>query len=114
MKELANTDQVVVFDANQNPDFLLRVGTSTAFPTLTRSCNHFWHLQEERFVRGLELASLHSMPFVSSVAAQLGVEQTMLPPEISNSQLCSMVGNSMHATCVGLALANAVFLSKPA
>lgn len=53
------------------------------------------------------------MPFVQSVAEQLGVKHIEVTDTVSNNQLCNMVGNLMHAACVGLSLVAGIMLSDP-
>lgn len=102
---------ITVADLQQNPKKRPRWG-SCVMPTLTTGCSKMVHIPSQRLFSGLDLAACHGMPVTQSVATILGTSQLNVG-SISNSALCSCVGNNMHLSCIGAAVTAAILFTAP-
>ena len=98
------------WDLNQDP--FHRAKKSGAYlSTLTTGCSHLWLKDEKRYITGLELLTLHSIPVLKCVAETMCCSQVKVSA-VSNTACCFLAGNSMHGASVGTVAAMGLFCTR--
>ena len=99
-----------IADLYQNPKHRPRKGYSHV-PALTRGCKRLFVQREQRYAHGIELLLMQGIPVTRQAATVMNTVQVIVD-QLSHSSQCSLAGNAMHSTCVGLMCAAMLFI-KP-
>lgn len=89
----------LAWDLNQDPKHRPKKSGAT-LSTVTTGCSHLWLKDQKRYVKGIELLALHSIPVTLEIANAMSCAPVVLDA-VSNTAQCFLAGNSMHASSVG-------------
>ena len=93
---------IVVGDLYQDPAQRPRKGVEY-LPTLTTGCARLYAYKNKRFLSGVELLQLHSIP-VTEIVSRTMRSRRIAVHHLSHRAQCKLAGNCMHTACVGLML----------
>lgn len=100
----------IAWDLNQDPNHRAKKCGDT-LTTLTTGCNHLWLRDNHRYMRGVELMALHSIPISSQIAKAMRCSK-VVTSAVSNTAQCFLAGNSMHGASVGTVVAVGLLCTK--
>jgi len=102
--------EIGIADLYQNPSQRPRKGM-THVPALTRGCKRLFMPSKERYANGMELLLLQGIPVTRESSLKMNTLQIMASQTTHSSQ-CSLAGNAMHSSCVGMMCVPLLFISS--